>query len=183
MLARVYSYTKDEAVLEAARASVIACAKAQRDDGAWTYGTRTSLWVDSFHTGYNLECISEYQKYSGDYSFQKYIDKGLKYYLENFFLEDGTPKYYDNKTYPIDIHAPAQLIATLSRLNILTINRNLVNSVLNWTIDHMQDQNNGYFYYQLKRGISSRIPYMRWSQAWMFYAFSFLMEGDSVGHK
>jgi hypothetical protein len=29
-----------------------------------------------------------------------------------------------------------------------------------------------YFYYQLKPGISSKIPYMRWSNAFMFNALS-----------
>jgi len=112
--------------------------------------------------------------YSGDKSFQTHIDKGLHYYLENFFLKDGTPKYYDNKTYPIDIHAPAQLVVTLSRLGVLQEHKVLVKKVLNWTVEHMQDFNKGYFYYQLKQGLSSKIPYMRWAQAWMFYAFSFL---------
>ena len=174
LLARVYSYTKDESLLEAARCSIVACANAQREDGAWIYGEMgIQNWIDSFHTGYNLECIGEYQKFSGDTSFQSYIDKGLIYYLENFFLEDGAPKYYDKKTYPIDIHAPAQLVATLSRLGILQENKELVERVLKWTIEHMQDSDKGYFYYQLKQGISSKIPYMRWAQAWMFYAFSF----------
>lgn len=182
LLARIYSYTKDEALLEAAKGSVIACANAQRDDGAWIYGEMDIQdWVDSFHTGYNLECICEYQRYSGDTSFQTHIDKGLNYYLGHFFLEDGTPKYYDAKTYPIDIHAPAQLIATLYRLDVLEKNKELVNRVLDWTIEHMQDPEQGYFYYQLKQGISSKIPYMRWAQAWMFYAFSFWVLGIKNG--
>lgn len=179
LLSRVYSYTNDEILIKAARESVMACANAQREDGAWIYGElEIQGWVDSFHTGYNLECIYEYQKYSGDTSFNTIIEKGLDYYLNNFFLEDGTPKYYDSKTYPIDIHAPAQLIATLYRLDALQENKELVDRVLAWTIDHMQDQKEGYFYYQLKQTKSSKIPYMRWAQAWMFYAFSFYFLGN-----
>lgn len=174
LLSRVYSYTKDETLIRVARESMLACANAQREDGAWIYGElEIQNWVDSFHTGYNLECIYEYQKYSGDTSFNTIIEKGLDYYLSNFFLKDGTPKYYDNKTYPIDIHAPAQLIATLYRLDTLQENKELVDRVLAWIIDHMQDMKEGYFYYQLKQTKSSKIPYMRWAQAWMFYAFSF----------
>jgi len=173
LLARVYSYTKDEELLKAAKASVTACANTQREDGAWIYGElKIQDWVDSFHTGYNLECIHEYQKYSGDNSFDKVIEKGLDYYINNFFLEDGTPKYYDNKTYPIDIHAPAQFIVTLYRLNKLQENKKLVEKIVNWTTTNMQDED-GYFYYQLKKSISSKIPYMRWAQAWMFYSFTF----------
>lgn len=173
LLARVYSYTKNEDLINIAKESVLACANEQREDGAWIYGElKIQEWVDSFHTGYNLECISEYQKYSEDTSFNKVIEKGLDYYINNFFLEDGTPKYYDNKTYPIDIHAPAQFIVTLHRLGKLNENKELVDKIFNWSIKNMQDEK-GYFYYQLKPSISSKIPYMRWAQAWMFYGFSF----------
>jgi rhamnogalacturonyl hydrolase YesR len=173
LLARVYNYTKDISLLKIAKDSITACANTQREDGAWIYGElKIQDWVDSFHTGYNLECIYDYQKYTGDNSFDSVIEKGLKYYLEHFFLEDGTPKYYDNKTYPIDVHAPAQFIATLYKLNQLKNNKELVDKVLNWTINNMQDEK-GYFYYQLKPSKSSKIPYMRWAQAWMFYSFTY----------
>ena len=39
------------------------------------------------------------------------------------------------------------------------------------TIKNMQHPE-GYFSYQLNRFIRSEVPYMRWAQAWMFYAFS-----------
>ena len=81
-------------------------------------------------------------------------------------------KYYNNQTYPIDIHAPAQLIITLYKLNIINEQKDLANRVLKWTINNMQSPK-GYFYYQKRKGVSSKIPYMRWAQAWMFYAFSF----------
>ncbi|OFX52781.1 MAG: delta-aminolevulinic acid dehydratase, partial [Bacteroidetes bacterium GWA2_30_7] len=175
LLARIYSYTKDENLFFHAKQSVQACTDVQRLDGAWKYGElEIQNWVDSFHTGYNLECISEYQKYTGDNSFDDNIKKGLKYYIDNFFLEDGTPKYYDNNTYPIDIHAPAQFITTLFRINKLTENQELIDKVLNWTIINMQDKK-GFFYYQMKRGKSSKIPYMRWAQAWMMYGMSFYL--------
>jgi len=173
LLARIYSYTKDVNLLKAAKSSIVACIDAQQDDGSWIYGELDiQSWIDSFHTGYNLECIYEYQKYTNDTSFNMAIQKGLNYYLKNFFLEDGTPKYYNKRIYPIDIHAPAQLIATLYKLDELKKNKVLVDKVLNWTIKNMQDKN-GYFYYQLKPSFSSKIPYMRWAQAWMFYSFSF----------
>jgi hypothetical protein len=51
--------------------------------------------------------------------------------------------------------------------------------VLNWTIINMQHKK-GYFYYQLKKGISSKIPYMRWSNAFMFNAMAhFLLNTEN----
>ena len=44
-------------------------------------------WVDNYHTGYIIDCIEEYQKISGDYYFKNNIEKGYKYYFNNFLLE------------------------------------------------------------------------------------------------
>lgn len=173
LLSRAHNYSKNDHLLENARASVLACVAAQREDGAWPYGDQPfQKWVDSFHTGYNLECISEYQKYSGDTSYSTNLENGFQYYLQNFYLNDGTLKYYDKIIYPIDIHSPAQFIVTLSRMNKLEKHKGKVNKVLVWTIGKMQDKRKGYFYYQHRKGLSNKIPYMRWGQAWMFYALS-----------
>ena len=180
MLARAYSYNLNEKLLELARESVITCVAAQREDGSWLFGEdKAQNWVDSFHTAYKLESISEYQKYSGDTTFNENIKKGTTYYLKKFFLKDGTPKYYNNEIYPIDIHCPAQFVASLSRLNIFSENIQLIEKVLVWTIKNMQNIKRGYFYYQLKKFKSSKIPYIRWGQAWMLYGMSFyLLEMD-----
>ena len=173
LLSYCYKYTGNEEYKNAAKESIKACCAGQRDNGAWVYGMLpVQSWVDSFHTGYNLDALVAYEQITGDKSFHHYIEKGIKYYLKNFFLDDGTPKYYDNKTYPIDIHWPAQLPVTLTRAGIFKENKLLAGNVLNWAIDNMQNKK-GYFYYQLKTGISSRISYMRWSNAFMFYSFTY----------
>ncbi len=178
LLARVYSYTKNKKLLEVAKESVNACCAIQREDGAWRFGADSiQTWVDSFHTGYKLEAISEYQKYSGDDSYTENISRGLEYYLNNFFLDDGTPKYYDRKVNPIDIHCPAEFVTAMYRLDKFSENKTLMEKTLNWTIDHMQDQE-GYFYYQINSGVPTKIPYMRWGQAWMMYGLSFYFLGD-----
>ena len=81
------------------------------------------------------------------------------------------PKYYDNRTYPIDIHCSGQLLVTLARLHKIEEYKEIVEKVIEWTICNMQDRK-GYFYYQLKPGISSKISYMRWSNAFIFNAMS-----------
>jgi len=175
LLCLVYQYNKDEQLLVEARKIVSYVCKKQSNNGSWAYGTLPyHQWTDSFHTGYNLECINAYQKASGDKTFRNNITKGLDYYLKNFFTQDGVSKYYNNHTYPIDIHAPAQLIVTLSKLEVFEDNKELANNVLNWTIENMQ-ANEGYFYYQKKRIMTSKIPYIRWAQSWMFYAFTYYL--------
>ncbi len=174
LLSFAYKYTGNEEYKELAEKSVRACCNLQEPDGSWIYGlSEGQNWVDSFHTGYNLDGIIAYQENTGDNSFNDFIEKGFKYYINYFFELDGTPKYYNNQMYPIDIHCPGQLLVTLKRLHKYEQNKDLAEKVLTWTLQNMQDKK-GYFYYQLKKGISSKISYMRWSNAFMFCAMSYL---------
>ena len=177
MLCRKYGAPDGDELLRVARSSVAAACSMQRPDGAWTYGVKPATqWVDSFHTGYNLDALATYTELSGEDSFRANLERGLTYYTSTFFMPDGTPKYYNDRTYPIDIHCPGQLMVTLSRLGVWNEHRTLARKVMQWTIGHMQARD-GHFLYQLKRGISSRIPYMRWSDAFMFSAMThYLME-------
>ncbi|MCA0131303.1 delta-aminolevulinic acid dehydratase [Winogradskyella alexanderae] len=177
-LSMVYSFIKDENLLKIAKSVINYVCKKQNKDGSWAYGTLPyHQWVDNFHTGYNLECIKIYQDISGDLSYKHNLLKGMSYYLNTFFTEEGLSKYYNNQTYPIDIHSPAQLVVTLYKNENLTSNKKLVDNVLNWTIDNMQTKK-GYFIYQKRKFFSSRIPYIRWAQAWMFYALSYYLLDD-----
>jgi rhamnogalacturonyl hydrolase YesR len=172
LLGIIYKYTGENEYKKIARRAINYCVKKQKSDGSWVYGEQKfHQWVDNFHTGFNLECISSYQQSTGDISFNSNLEMGFKYYISTFFLQNGMSKYYNNKTYPIDIHSPAQLVATLYQLNCFYQNKPLCDKVLQWTIVNMQDRK-GFFYYQYKKGISSRIPYMRWAQAWMYNAFA-----------
>ena len=151
---------------------MLAACELQNQDGSWIYGLLPiQAWIDSFHTGFNLDAIETYQQHTGDPSFRTYLDKGWKYYTDYFFEADGKPKYYHNKTYPIDIHCPAQIIVTASKLGEFKNQYNLLEKTLTWTIANMQHKK-GYFYYQIKKGMSSKISYMRWSNAFMFNAMA-----------
>ncbi|MFL5771714.1 MAG: hypothetical protein ACJ75F_01060 [Flavisolibacter sp.] len=183
LLSRAYVYTKNNLLIDEARKAIGFVCSHQQGNGAWAYGTLPyHQWIDSFHTGFNLECIHDYEIHTGDDQFHKYIMKGLDYYLNNFFREDGASKYYNNRLYPVDIHAPAQLIVTLSKLGILQKHHALAEKVLLWTIHNMQDRE-GFFYYQKKKWLSSKIPYMRWAQAWMFYSMSHYLSSNHAETK
>ena len=179
MLARVYGFSKEKELEEAARKSVSFCCEHQRKNGSWSYGTyEFHQWIDNFHTGYNLECLTDYMSFTGDKSFENNLTMGYDYYISTFFTEEGIPKYYNNSIYPIDIHAPTQLVITLSKLGKFHDEKELLEKVMNWTIDNMQSDQ-GYFYYQINKYFTSKIPYMRWAQAWMFYALcTYLVSND-----
>ena len=168
-----FSLQDRERYFNIAKESVKACCAAQNKDGSWVYGELpTQKWVDSFHTGYNLDVLNVYAKLTNDNSFYANIERGKDYYLNTFFLDNGTPKYYNDRIYPIDIHSAGQLSITLHNGGIYNEHRDLAEKVLLWTIKNMQNKKEGYFYYQIKKNSTSTIPYMRWSQAFMFYSLS-----------
>ena len=172
LLALCHSHGAADECLAAARSSVEACCKGQAADGSWVYGLLpVQGWIDSFHTGYNLDALATYEAATGDRSHHDAIERGFRFYVDHFFEPDGCPKYYHDRRWPIDIHCPGQLFVTLSRLGRFEEHADLARRVLGWTLAHMQSPH-GYFYYQLKPGISSKIPYMRWSNAFMFNALS-----------
>lgn len=172
LMSRVYKHSGESMLAEEARKVVSFCCDHQRGDGSWSYGTLPfHQWIDNFHTGYNLECIHDYMQYTGDNRFRKNLDEGFTYYINTFFTPEGIARYYSDSTYPIDIHAPAQLVITCKKLGCMDQYREKMETVLGWTIDHMQDKK-GYFYYQVNKYFTSRIPYMRWAQAWMFLSFA-----------
>lgn len=173
LLAYCYRYTGNEEYKRLAEASVRACCNAQNEDGSWVYGMLpVQSWIDSFHTGYNLDALIAYEEMTGDISYHRNVERGFEFYINNFFEPDGCPKYYHDRKYPIDIHCPGQLFVTLARLHKYDENQLLAENVLSWTIENMQDKK-GYFYYQLKPGVNSKISYMRWSNAFMFNALSY----------
>ena len=172
LLSYCYYYTHNEEYRILAAETLKACCAAQRADGAWEYGLLPiQNWVDSFHTGYNLDALMSYQELTGDKTYNVCLEKGFNYYINHFFKEDGMPNYYDNKTYPIDIHCPGQLLVSTYRLRKYNSCSKLVDNVAEWVVKNMQDRR-GYFYYQLKPTVSSKISYMRWSNAFMFHALS-----------
>jgi hypothetical protein len=180
LLCRIYRHHGEKKFLESALKVARCSATKQHDDGSWDYGEMpTQRWIDNFHTGYNLCGLRSISRYTGTSEFEPNIRKGLDFYRRHFFREDGAPRYYHNRTFPIDIHSVAQSIITLLYLRDLEEdNVDLSLSVYRWAMNNMWDDE-GYFYYQIYPSYKNKISYMRWSQAWMFFAISSLLESIS----
>jgi hypothetical protein len=151
-------------------------ASRQKQDGSWAYGEAPSQeWVDNFHTGYNLCALRSIARDLETPEFDSCVRRGFEFYRSHFFLKDGTPKYFHDRTYPIDIHCVAQSIITLLEFKDLDpTSLPLARSVLSWAIKYMWDAR-GFFYYRKLRTCTIRTSYMRWSQAWMLLAISSLL--------
>ncbi len=170
LLIRLYDLTGDEALKDFALASLAYTMKHQKLDGSWYYAeTDFQRWIDSFHTGFNLQSIKYFLDLGFADEYRKGFDLGVRFYAENFFLHDATPKYYHNRIYPIDIHAPAQAVVFFSQME--NRYRRLAEKILKWMIDYMQGSK-GYFYFRKSRYYTNKMPYMRWAQAWAFHALT-----------
>jgi len=155
-------------VQRAARYSV----RKQAADGSWPYGEApTQQWIDNFHTGYNLCALQTIKEQTGSSEFDEAIRQGLAFYTAHFFRKDGAPKYFHNRTYPLDIHSAAQSLITLIRFRNTAELNGLLDAVLFWTCDKLRSDS-GCFYHQKHMLFTNHIPYMRWNQAWMMFALA-----------
>ena len=178
LLARAYSYTRNECYRALAEKAIRYTAQHQRPDGSWYYGEKGNLrWVDNFHTAYVLDCFKNYGNGTGDDHFDQCMMRGYEYWKNTFFLSDGTPRYYNYKTLPLDIQCCSQAIDTL----LFFQDRDpeslaLALKVVNWTIEHMQDRT-GYFYYRrYSPWLVNKTPTLHWGQATMLCAMAGLYQ-------
>lgn len=174
LLARTYSYTRNEECLALAKKAIQYTANHQRENASWYYGEAPSVrWVDNFHTAYVLDCFKQYIAATGDERFETNLSRGYEYWKETFFLDDGTPRYYDYKTLPIDIQCSSQAIDSLVYFNDRDPgNLTLALKVAKWTIENMQDST-GYFYYRrYSPMIVNKTPTLHWGQATMLCALA-----------
>jgi len=174
LLARTYSYTGSEPYRALAEKAIRYTARHQRPDSSWYYGEAPYRhWIDNFHTAYVLDSFKHYTESTGDSRFEQNLMSGYKYWKNSFFLPDGIPKYYNNKTLPIDIQCCSQAIDTLVFFHDRDPDSlELALKVANWTIEQMQDRT-GYFYYRrYSRWLVNRTPTLHWGQATMLCALA-----------
>lgn len=174
-LARVAEHTGSEECRRVARAAMeYSCAR-QQPDGSWWYAEEPKFhWIDSFHTGYNLDSLRFYIDATGDEEFRPHLERGLTFFKAHFFEPSGRPRYYHTRTYPVDIQCAAQAIDTLA----LFADRDpeclpLAARVAGWTIRNMQARR-GYFQYRQYPLLAARTPMLHWGQATMFKALALL---------
>lgn len=153
----------------------------QRPDGSWPYGEgKTQGWVDGFHTGYNLVALRRLSRSIHLPELPDAISRGFQFYFRSFFTAQGIPKYFHDRLWPIDIHSVAQGIVTLCEFSDDHAGAlELAEKMCQWALQTMRSSH-GYFYFQKTRLLKNRIPYMRWSQAWMLYALAVLAERLAV---
>ena len=116
-------------------------------------------------SAYVLDAFDSYRHCTGDNRFRDVVERGWRYYRDNFFVDDRIPKNSPTSFIRSTPTACAQSLLTLRRFGgVQTASR-----VVDWTVQQMQCPD-GHFGYQVRRRRGVRIPCMRWSSAQYMYA-------------
>lgn len=177
VLLRLADVGRDASLRALAASAVRTSLAAQRPDGSWPYSEWGGHgWVDNFHTGYVLESLAVARDVDG---VAPALERGVRFWAERLFLETGEPKYYPDRTYPIDAHCYAQAIDTwlavpadhgveraerLARL----FARQMVSA-------------DGSVAFQRGRRMTHRVPFVRWAAAPAFRALARLTRAQHRG--
>lgn len=181
ILAEVGAVTGEQELGQYAQRAACYVIEHQRADGSWPYGTDSrQSWVDNFHTAYILYSLRRILGLCpSDPASEQALSLGYAFWRDCFFLADGWPKYYHDSLYPADAHAAASAVITLLEFRDFDPDATkLAEKIVLWTLKHLLSTS-GYFYYQRRRFLTIRTPYMRWTQAWMLYALARLLEEKS----
>jgi rhamnogalacturonyl hydrolase YesR len=184
MLARTWKQTNDNELLQVATEAMEYSVSRQLPDGAWYYGEASNQhWIDNFHTGYNLDSLKSYIESTGDRTYETNFKRGLEYYKTHFFEENGRPRYYHNRTYPVDSQCTSQAIETLANVaEYDDASLALAIKVAKWAIDTMQDED-GHFYYRQYPFAKAKVPLMHWGQATTYKGLALLLSKVTASTK
>jgi hypothetical protein len=174
VLARTARLLGAESLAEPARQALETSLGAQREDGAWPYAAGPAGgWVDNFHTGYVLESLAHCVTLRPDVRGR--LEQGLAFWDRALFADDGTPKYFPDRTYPVDAHCYATAIATwLSVVQWHPRALQRADRLAELLIARMLDPA-GFVHFQQRRLWTNRVPFVRWTTAPSFRALAGLL--------
>ena len=125
---------------------------------------------DVYHSGYEIRMLYRIAELSSRDDVKKAAEKYLSYFVDSYFDSNGI-KFKKSHKLPIDITGCAEAITTLS-LHANEQGKKELHQLMNFITNKFQSKNGAFYYRVLKTGYLIKAPYVRWGQAWMFYALS-----------
>jgi hypothetical protein len=180
LFARLVRHRERADLRNAAAAGLRYTAAHQRLDGSWPYGELPHLdWIDSFHTGYVLDCLLACEEAGIGGDADGAWKRGLDYYCRELFLADGTPKYKPDSVYPVDGQCVAQAMQTLALASrrrpthLEDARRTFASAVRTLA------RTDGAFAFQRRRLWVNRTAHLRWVQGPMLVALTHLIAAEA----
>ncbi|HRZ16467.1 MAG TPA: hypothetical protein P5141_02800 [Candidatus Hydrogenedentes bacterium] len=180
-LARAVTAGAPEAWFGGALPALAFTLAAQREDGAFPYGTWRAgdphepgllSMVDHHHTGFVLRSLHALNTLRPGADTGSALDLGWIYYRNRLLLPSGMPVGATGR-YPVDIHACAEAVLCPSALAERYRDAQLPAALaMRWAWAHLRDPRSGGPWYREYPGFRSKIVYPRWGAAWMFRALA-----------
>jgi hypothetical protein len=170
--------------LDASRRNLNFVLESQAADGSWLYAMNEKKgYIDNFHTCFNLKNLFKIHRISPEPRIENSIRLGFAYYWKHLIDADGNPKPFAVKPRmqlaKLEMYDFAEGI-TLGALigDMIPEARNLAGSLADKLI-HEHQLPAGHFVTRVFRsGIRHRFPFLRWSQAQLFYALTNLWKAE-----
>lgn len=154
--------------------------QSQQPDGSWPYAVdNVRDFVDHFHTCFVLKALAKIEKLTGHEGCRKAIERGIQYYVNNLFDENGLPKPFSKPprltVYQHELYDYAECI----NLGVLLKGRfekldKIVIKVIQDLLSRWVKSDGSFRSRKLLIGWDN-VPMHRWAQAQMFRALCFLL--------
>ena len=154
--------------------------QAQQENGSWFYAIDNKRdFVDHFHTCFVLKALAKIERLTGHEGCNLAINKGVEFYVQNLFTEEGYPKPFSIAprltVYKQELYDYAECI----NLGILLNDRfDSLHVVFNKTLEDLfmrwQRRDGSFRSRKLIFGWDN-VPMHRWAQAQIFRSLSYLV--------
>jgi hypothetical protein len=160
--------------------------EAQNADGSWFYardGKRS--FVDHFHTCFVMKALAKIEALTGDSDCTSAIQRGVAYYTEHLFDENGVPKPFSRAprltVYRRELYDYAECInlSVLLRGRFPALDSRLI-STLEQILSRWQTPEGSFRSRQLYLGWDNT-PMHRWASSQLFRSLCFLLRVSNYG--
>jgi len=180
MLVSAAKFFNNDDWLKIANGNVEFVLAAQNPDGSWPYakdGVRD--FVDHFHTCFVMKALAKVYHATGDKRIYDALAKGVNYYVNNLFGEDGMPRPFSKAprmtVYQCELYDCAECInlCLLLRKDFPQLDKTL-ETVVAGILKNWIKSDGSFRSRKLKFGWDN-VPMHRWAQSQMFRSLSFYL--------
>jgi len=185
MLTSASVQLSDERYWKVAERNIEFVLQSQQQNGSWYYsmdGKRD--FVDHFHTCFVLKALAKIDHLTGHQGVRDGIAKGVSYYVDNLFDEEGLPKPFSKAprltVYKRELYDYAECI----NLCVLLKNQfheldNVLTTVVEDLLANWQKADGSFRARKLFLGWDN-VPMHRWAQSQVFRSLSFLLSAENA---
>jgi uncharacterized protein YyaL (SSP411 family) len=178
LLTRASKDFAEERYLRVAERNLNFVVESQNPNGSWYYSTDGQRdFVDHFHTCFVMKALAKIEAITENPRCTKAIEKGIEYYVQNLFDEEGMPKPFSRRprltVYKRELYDYAECInlAVLLRGRFRALD-SILDRIVN--VNRWQKRDGSFRSRQLFLGWDNT-PMHRWAQSQFFRSLCFLL--------